>query len=145
MSTDKNIESPEKLYEYFESYKKDCKKNPRVEYVYNHRLDQQGQINREKPLTWNGLDIWLRKNGILSRLDDYKANKDNRYDKYAYIIRMIGVEIYEDKFTGAAVGIFSHNIIARDIGLIDKTEETGSVSINISRSVASSEEDGHQS
>jgi len=120
MPTNKNIESPDKLYEYFEQYKTFCKSNFKKENIYSHKADKQVSLDREIPLTWDGFEIWLRKNKIIARLDDYKADKDGRYTEYAYIIHAIGQEIYEDKFTGAVAGIFQNNIIARDLGLADK-------------------------
>ncbi len=70
----------------------------------------------------NGFEIWLRKEKIICKLDDYIHNTDDKYSEYSAIIRVIRAEIYEDKYTGAAVGIFQHNIIARDLGLTDKKE-----------------------
>lgn len=122
MPTKKNIESPEKLYEHFLSYVKYCKENPKKENFYSSKLDKQVSVDREVPITWNGFDIWLRKNKILAKLEDYKANSQGRYSEYSEIIRVIQKEIYEDKFAGATAGIYQHNIIARDLGLSDKKE-----------------------
>ena len=72
----------------------------------------------------------LRKNKIIVRLDDYKANKDDRYSGYADIIHVIDREIYEDKITGAVAGVFNANIIARDLGLAEKQEIKGNVNID---------------
>jgi len=120
MPTQKNIKPPEKLYEYFEQYKVDCKNSPKKENFYSSRADKQVSVDREIPLTWDGFEIWLRKKGIIAKLDDYIFNTDNKYSEYSAIIRAIDKEIYEDKFSGAAAGIFQHNIIARDLGLVDK-------------------------
>jgi hypothetical protein len=120
MPTEKNIKTPNELYKHFESYCKECKKEPRKENYWSNRAEKQITLDREKPLTWHGFEIWLRKKGILAKLQDYKENKDKRYTEYAYIIHAIGQEIYEDKFTGAAVGIYHNNIIARDLGLKDQ-------------------------
>ncbi len=139
MPTKKNIGSPEILYSLFESYKKECKENARKENFWSSRSDKQVTIDREKPLTWDGFDIWLRANKKLSRLDDYKANKEDRYTEYAYIIRAIGQEIYEDKFTGAVVGIYQNNIIARDLGLSDKRDISGDININELKLIKASE------
>jgi len=127
MPTQKNIKPPEKLYEYFEQYKVDCKNSPKKENFYSSRADKQVSVDREIPLTWDGFEIWLRKKGIITRLDHYKSNLDNNYSEYLYIIRAIDKEIYEDKFSGAAAGIFQHNIIARDLGLIDKKDIDGKI------------------
>ena len=124
MPTKKNIETPEILYRHFKSYKKNCKKNPKKENFWSSKSDKEVSVSREIPYTWDGFEIWLKKKRILVRLDDYKTNKDNRYSKYADIIHAIDKEIYEDKFTGAAAGIYQTNIIARDLGLKDRRDLT---------------------
>lgn len=120
MPTEKNIKTPDELYSHFEAYKDFCKSSPKKENFYSSKLDKEVSVSREVPLTWNGLEIYLRRKGIIAKLDDYQSNKDGRYSEYAAIIRTIGIEIYEDKFAGAAAGIFQHNIIARDLGLADQ-------------------------
>ena len=130
MPTEKNIETPEKLYKHFEAYKKLCKATPKKESIWSHKQDKQVKLDREIPFTWDGFEIWLRKNKIISRLSDYKADKDGRYTEYAYIIHAINQEIYEDKITGATSGVFNANIIARDLGLAEKKEIKGDVNIN---------------
>lgn len=124
MPTEKNIKTPRKLYEYFTRYKSNCKNNPKKENFWSSKSDKQVSVKREIPYTWNGFEIWLNKQKIIVNIDDYKANKDNRYSEYTNIIRAIGKEIYEDKFSGAVSGIFQHNIIARDLGLVDKKDLT---------------------
>ncbi len=122
MPTEKNINTPEALYEYFESYKEICKDNPKKENFWSSKSDKEVSVSREIPYTWDGFEVWLRKEKIIVRLDDYKSNKDNRYSEYANIIHAIGKEIYEDKFTGAVAGVYQHTIIARDLGLRDKQD-----------------------
>ena len=136
MSTKKNIESPEKLYEYFEKYKRRCKESPKMENFWSSKNEKQVSVTREIPLTWVGFEVWLNKNKILTKLDDYKSNKDNRYSDYAGIIRAIGNEIWEDQFSGATVGVYQHNIIARNLGLADKQEvkkETNKKGVDLSK------------
>lgn len=122
MPTKKNIPTPELLYKHFEDYKQYCKDNPKQENFYNSKEGRQVSVDREIPLTWNGFEIYLRKNNIIGHLEDYRYNTDGRYDEYMGIIRAIDQEIYEDKFTGATAGVFQHNIIARDLGLSEKKE-----------------------
>lgn len=126
----KKIESPEKLYQYFQQYEKYRKSNPKLENVYNVKLDLQASIQREIPLTWDSFEIWLRKNGIIAKLDDYKANTNNAYQEFSYIIHTIDMEIKDDKMSGAIAGIYQHNIIARDLGLIDKSESNVKVKVD---------------
>lgn len=125
MPTEKNIKTPELLYSHFEKYKKYAKDNPKYENVYNFKQDRIVAIPREIAYTWDGFEIWLRANKILAKLDDYKANLDNRYAAYTDIIHDINGEIRGDKMDGAIAGIFQHNIIARDLGLVETNEIKG--------------------
>ena len=124
MPTKKNIESPEKLYEHFEAYKKEAKATPYLKHVFVGKDGNSENQKLEKPLTWFGFEIWLRAAKILCELNDYKANKDGRYATYANIIRIIDIEIYNDKYSGASVGVYNANIIARDLGLKDSQDHT---------------------
>jgi len=124
MPTEKNIKTPEILWEHFESYKTECKANPRKENYWSNRIEKEVSISRERVMTWEGFEIWLRKNKIIVNIDDYKANKEERYSEYANIIHTIGREIWEDKFTGAVSGIYKENIIARELGIKDRSDIT---------------------
>ncbi len=70
MSTEKNIKTPEKFYEHFEAYRKHCKANPKKENYWSSKLDKEVSVSREVPLTWDGFDIFMRKNKILDCSDD---------------------------------------------------------------------------
>ncbi|MFB6456557.1 terminase small subunit [Chitinophaga sp. Hz27] len=48
--------------------------------------------------------------------------KKRATDDFLDIIRRIEDIIYNQKFEGAAVGIFNANLISRDLGLVDKKE-----------------------
>jgi hypothetical protein len=122
MPKHKNVETPEAMAELFLEYSKYQKDSPKFENIVHQKTGDIIPVPREVPLTWNGFEIWLSDNGILEKLDDYKANKDSRYSAYADIITRIGKIIYQDKYNGAAAGIFNPNIIARDLGLADKKE-----------------------
>jgi hypothetical protein len=119
MPTQKNIKTPETLYKHFEDYKIAAKNKVIIENVLAQKTAEVVPVQRERPLTWAGFETYLFKKKILVRLDDYKTNKEGRYAEYADIVHAIGREIFEDKYSGASVGIFSHNIIARDLGLHD--------------------------
>ena len=89
--------------------------------------EQAGTIIRLEsiqPYTWAGFEDYLAENDILAKLDDYISNKEGRYAEFTAIIARIRGVMYDQKFRGAAVGAFKENIIARDLGLTDKTEST---------------------
>ena len=118
----KNIATPLIFLELYDKYRKYCKDNPRVENVLHQKTGEIIQIPREKPLTWAGFDTWLWRNDYIAHTEDYRSNKEGRYSEYAGVIARITEDMYQDKFTGASVGIFNANIIARDLGLKDQTE-----------------------
>ncbi|MEL7477276.1 MAG: terminase small subunit [Pseudomonadota bacterium] len=43
-------------------------------------------------------------------------------EQYSEVTEAINTIMYEQKFSGAAAGLLSSNIIARDLGLVDKRE-----------------------
>lgn len=82
------------------------------------------ELKTIKPYTWSGLTDYLNERGHISTLQDYKQNRDGRYDEYVEVIRGIEEVMFNQKFTGASVGAFNANIISRDLGLIDKSQQT---------------------
>jgi len=52
----------------------------------------------------------------------YAYERDNDYSD---IIKAIKNIIYEQKFTGAAADLLNANIISRELGLVDRIEQTG--------------------
>ena len=124
MGRRKYIATPELLYHHFKDYEKWCKTNPRKENYWSNRQEKEITVSRERVMTWEGFEVYLNKNKIIVNIDDYKANKDNRYSDYANILRTIGGEIWEDKFSGAVSGIYKENIIARELGIKDRQDIT---------------------
>ncbi len=53
---------------------------------------------------------------------DYADNKDGRYKDFIDITTRIKEILRTQKFEGAAAGFLNPNIIARDLGLKEKTE-----------------------
>ena len=57
----------------------------------------------------------------------YKAYRDR--EEFKWVTDAVDDIMFSQKFEGAAAGIFNPNIIARDLGLADKKELTGGVSV----------------
>ena len=77
------------------------------------------------PFTITGLCIFLGVN--TDYFNDFKKRLDLKIgiDKDFYeVIRQIENIIYEQKFQGAVVGAYNANIIARDLGISEKTDIT---------------------
>lgn len=127
MGKPKYIETPEKLLEHFMNYVKWVAANPRKKEDYVGKDAIRVMRELQRPLTWVGFECWLFDNGIISNLSSYEANADNSYDDYLPIISRIKQYIETDQFEGATVGQYNHNIIARKLGLIEKTENTNKV------------------
>ena len=125
----KNIETPDQLWILFLNFKKWLKKNPLFKNEYNAKVGMVVQVPLERPLTWSRFDCYVNDLGIITDLEDYRTNRDGRYTDYGGVITRINREMHADKFEGASVGIFNSNIIARDLGLVDKkeTEHSGEI------------------
>lgn len=145
MSKNKYIESPEKLIELFADYCKYTKDNPIKKQDFVGKDADEVQRKLEKPLSWVGFECYLYDQGIIGDLSSYEQNRDESYTNYLPIITRIKKYINHDQFTGATVGIYQQNIIARSLGLVEKTnseltgkdggaiETNSTVTINVKR------------
>jgi len=120
----KNIETPEKMWEYFEDYIAHTKNNPfKVgDWVGKDALPVDRL--KEKPLTLEGFEVYLFKKGILNDLKDYFSNKDERYTDYTPICIAIRTVIRQDQIEGGMAGIYNPSITQRLNGLKETTDIT---------------------
>jgi len=118
----KKIKDSDTLYNWFEQYKEYSNNNPIQKMDFKGRDADIVYYKLERPLTWTGFKAWLYQNHQITNLDEYKANKNNVYNEYSSILRVIGDIIYQHQFDGACVGVFKYGIIARKLGLSEKTE-----------------------
>jgi hypothetical protein len=112
--------SPEILWDACVEYFEWAADNP----LYEYRLvSYQGESKVEpvpklRAMTIGGLCIFL---GIDRRSwDDYRKREG-----FSQVVQAAEQVIREQKFTGAAADLLNPNIIARDLGLADKSELTG--------------------
>lgn len=115
---DKLFESPESLWESACEYFEWCEENPFQE---AQLVSFQGQsvlesVPKIRPFTWDGLETFLD----VYSLRDYKTNAE--YKDFSQVINRIDKIIRNQKFSGAASGFFNANIIARDLGLREQTD-----------------------
>jgi hypothetical protein len=108
----------EACQEYFESV--DARKWYTTE--FNGKDAKECHVPNETPYTWTGLYLFLDSNH--TTWCDY----ENREDFVSICTRVRNI-IYTQKFEGATVGAFNANVISRDLGLTDKTENKTEVSI----------------
>jgi hypothetical protein len=75
------------------------------------------RVATERPYTLTGLWLYLG-----ASEEFWRAFKKANHLDFLGVIDEIEQIVYTQKFEGAAVGAFNANIIARDLGLRDKTE-----------------------
>lgn len=79
------------------------------------------ELETLRPYSWSGLGAYLFEKGIISKLKDYKQNTYGNYDEFQPVVHAIDEIMFSQKFEGAAAGAFNASIIARDLGLAEKT------------------------
>ncbi len=129
----KKIETPERLWDLFQLYKKEVKSNP---ILVQDFVGKDGyEVNRKKeiPLTIEGFEIYCWENDFINDLSDYFANKDKRYEDYTTICSRIRKEVRNDQIKGGMAGIYNPSITQRLNGLVEKSDNnsTGEISITV--------------
>jgi hypothetical protein len=122
MGKRKYIETPEKLLEYFEEYKKETKNNPIQVQDYVGKEAEMVYRTKERPLTIDGFEVWLFKKGIISDLSQYFANTEQRYTDYQTICSHIKKEVRSDQIEGGMAGIYNPSITQRLNNLVEKVQ-----------------------
>ena len=125
----KKIKDEATLYKWFEQYREYSNNNPILKMDFKGRNADKVFYELERPLTWTAFKTWLHHNHGITNIDQYKANKNNVYAEYSSILEVIGAEIFEHQYAGACVGIFNQGIIARKLGLAEKTENKTEVNL----------------
>ena len=121
----KAIQTPQKLWDLACEYFQSVDENPGFKKDFIKGGEMAGtivDIETMRPYTWEGLEDFLFEKGIITNLNDYRQNTDGRYQDYAGIIRAIGKVIFNRNFSGAAMNFLNSNLIARQLGLAEKTQ-----------------------
>jgi len=123
---DKLFSSPEILWEAACEYFQYVIDNPiEVEETKTKPNSVEVTVNKlKRPFTWEALELYLD----IESLRDYKTNPN--YKDFSQVITRIEKVIYSNKFEGASAGVFNANIIARDLGLKDQSENKTEHSIS---------------
>lgn len=106
--------------EYFEW----CDANPLIEIDFRGKDADRVEIPKMRAYTIQGLCLYLDCNTVyFNQFENELKEKKGEIEKdFSKIITRIRETIYTQKFTGAASGFLNPNIIARDLGLSDKTD-----------------------
>jgi len=118
----KYIETPEKMWEYFEAYRSQVKANPRTKTVFPGKDAIPQHEPLERPLTLEGFENWCADAGIIEDLSNYFANTKGNYSDYSTICSRIKRTIRQDQIEGGMVGQYNASITQRLNSLVDKQE-----------------------
>jgi hypothetical protein len=118
----KYIETPEKMWELFVSYRDWCKANPRYQYSLSNKTGEATAIPLERPLTQVGFRSYAADNGCT--VTDYFSNKEDRYTDYATICTRIEEAIRHDQIEGGMTGQYNASITQRLNNLTERVDTT---------------------
>lgn len=110
----KIFETPDILWEACSEYFEATDDRKWVKTEFNGKDAVKCEVPTTTPYTWTGLYLFLR----ISHTDWGLYEK--RLDFVAITAQVRNI-IYTQKFEGAAVGAFNANIIARDLGLTERS------------------------
>lgn len=122
MGRHKYIESPEKMWEYFQQYRTETKKRKRI--IQKATVKGIMKEEMEVPLTIEGFSNWLFEKNITSNYHDYQANTRGAYDNFSSICTRIREVVRQDQIEGGMVGQYNPSITQRLNNLVDKQETT---------------------
>lgn len=126
---DKLFSSPEILWEAAIEYFKWCDDNPLMEakaFAFRGIVTVES-LPKMRAYTLDGLCLYLDCSSSYFRV--FKSRDTVVKELWESTIDKIERTIYNQKFTGAAADLLNPVIIARDLGLAEKQEQTGSFTI----------------
>lgn len=131
---DKLFESPQLLWEAACEYFQWCEDNPFIESkpmsvsIGNNQGSsiEMAEIPKMRPFTLHGLCLYLSCSTSYFRA--FRSTIQEKDKDFLTVIDEIEQTIYDQKFSGAAAGFLNPNIIARDLGLVDKSEQKNELS-----------------
>lgn len=129
---DKLFSTPEAMWEAAVEYFEWCDDNPLMEaVVQKKKVSRDTEVielvdcPKKRPYTMQGLCLYLNCNTVyFNNFEASLRGKEDHISKdFNETVTRIRETIYNQKFTGAASGFFNPNIIARDLGLVDKKQQ----------------------
>jgi len=109
----KSIESPELMLELFNKYQQWVKSNPILVHDFVGKDGEEVFRKKEKPLTFEGFEVFLYNEGIIDTVDHYFLNREGRYSEFVAICSHIKKMIRMDQIAGGMAGIYNPSITQR--------------------------------
>lgn len=133
MAKHKYIESPEVFQELWNNYKKSVKDNPREKHVFVGKDGVSDKEKRERPLTWDGFEVYTMLEGYNNSADlsEYCNENNTSYKDYLPLSRAFKKEIRADQIDGGMTNIYNANITASLNGLKQQTETEIKGTLNV--------------
>jgi len=119
---DKLFATPDLLWQAACEYFEWCENNPLIEvkgFAYQGIVTKEG-FPKMRAMTMSQLCFYLNCNEAYFR--QFKTDLKPEDKDFSTIIEQIEKTIYNQKFQGAAADLLNANIIARDLGLVDKSK-----------------------
>lgn len=121
------FETPELLWDAACEYFEWCDNNPLYESKAFNTKDSgivQEPVPKMRAYTLTGLCLYLDCNTqYFNQFEKgLKGKTDEKSKDFSLVVTRIRETLYTQKFVGAAADLLNSNIIARDLGLIDKKE-----------------------
>ena len=123
--------TPDELEAYFEQYKEWVANNPILVQDYVGKDGTEVDRKKNRPLTFDGFEIWLRKNSKIKCCQHILDNVKSAYNDFIDVARYIKSSVKADQIEGGMAGIYNPNITARLNGLTEKIQEDGSKEVTI--------------
>lgn len=124
MARPNKIESPEHMLKLFDEYKEQTKGNPFKVIDYVGKNAEMVYREKERPLTMEGFNTFLRRNYGIHSANDYFGNKNGRYKRFSDICTCIREEIRQDQIEGGMAGMYNPSITQRLNNLVEKVQQT---------------------
>jgi hypothetical protein len=124
MAKKKYIETPDKMWQLFLDYAEHTKDHPIT--VKDFIGPKAITVHRElqKPLTMEGFENFVANEGLNENLDQYFANREDRYEEFSAVCSRIRKSIRQDQIEGGMTGIYNTSITQRLNNLTEKHEVT---------------------
>lgn len=125
-----------------------CDENPKYKNEAIKSGDRAGQIVQiptERPYTLGELATFLgiSKGYFWMVKKRCELKKDQKSNDFLEIITRVEEIIYTQKFVGAAVGAYNANLIARELGIVDKKDiTTGGDKLKMAPRIVFTKKDG---
>jgi hypothetical protein len=121
------FDTPVKMLDAITDYFNAVDANPYKEHDYVGKDATSVYRQKMRPYTWHGLCLFLGYNPeYFEKFEEYTREEIFRGgSQYRRVIKHARALIYDNKLSGATSGLFSHHIVARDLGLADKKQLEG--------------------